>query len=312
MRRYGILLHISSLPSAYGIGDMGPAAHAFAAGLAEAGASVWQFLPLNPTSTFIGNSPYSSASAFAGNPLFISPDLLVSDGYLSRADLETSLRCLPGCGFGPEIGRVDYELVSRHREHILSAAFERNCRRLAQDAAFQAFCRDHDAWVHDHALFVSLKEAHGGVSWVEWPDGLKLRDAEALAQWEDKASMAITREKFIQFLFFSQWMRLRAACNAKGISLLADVPIYVTHDSADVWTNPDYFNLDADMRPITVAGVPPDYFSETGQRWGNPVYCWDAMRRDGFAWWKKRLAHVLCLADAARLDHFRGFCGYWE
>lgn len=311
MRRYGLLLHISSLPSAYGIGDLGPAAYAFIDVLSSAGASVWQFLPLNPTSTFIGNSPYSSPSAFAGNPLLISPELLVRDGFLSYADLESSLDCLPQGG-GTSLSQVDFAAVTEHRSRLLSAAYERNCLSLDTHADFQDFCRDHETWLHDYARFVSLKEAHGGVSWTDWPQALRLRDPEALRDYDHAAARRIQREKFIQYLFFSQWRNLRAACNAAGISLMADVPIYVTHDSADVWANPHLFSLDETMQPLAVSGVPPDYFSVTGQRWGTPLYNWKALANEGFAWWKRRLGHVLLLADTARLDHFRAFSGYWE
>lgn len=312
MRQYGLLLHISSLPSAWGIGDLGPAAHAFVETLAEAGATIWQFLPLNPTSTYIGNSPYSSPSAFAGNPLFISPELLVRDGWLSYADLDSSFSCLPGGRIAVDPARVDYGAVTLHREHLLCAAFERNCHKLDLHEGFQAFLSAHEHWLQDYARFVTLKEAHSGRSWVDWPEALRDRHPSALADWDRQAALPVLREKFIQYLFFSQWQRLREACNEAGISLLADVPIYVTHDSVDVWANPRCFHLDASMRPITVSGVPPDYFSETGQRWGTPVYKWDVMAGDGFSWWKKRLGHTLLLADMARLDHFRGFCGYWE
>lgn len=315
MRRYGLLLHISSLPSAWGIGDIGPAAHAFAVKLARAGASVWQFLPLNPTSTFIGNSPYSSDSAFAGNCLLISPDYLLEDGWISYADLETCQHCLPdslACSLLGDATRVDFNAVSAHRTHLFHALFERNSHTLAHNAAFLCFCREHDFWLHDHARFVSLKKAHKGAAWVEWDKPLKMRDPKALEAWDKDAARDILHEKLCQYLFFSQWMRLKAHCNGMGLSLLADVPIYVTHDSVDVWANPQYFDLDAAMQPLTVSGVPPDYFSKTGQRWGNPVYRWDVMAKDGFAWWKRRLTHVLRMADMARLDHFRGFCAYWE
>ena len=312
MRGFGVLLHIASLPSAWGIGDLGPAAHSFAEGLASAGARLWQFLPLNPTSTFIGNSPYSSPSAFAGNPLFISPELLVRDGWISYADLDGSFACLPGGRVAVDPSRIDYEAVTLHREHILNAAFARACPRLSRHEGFQAFVREHEYWLTDYARFVSIKEAERGRAWTEWPEALKRRDPEALAAWDAKASTAMTRERFIQYLFFSQWAVLREACGRLGLSLLADIPIYVTHDSVDVWANPGYFNLDAGLEPGTVSGVPPDYFSETGQRWGNPIYRWDRLAEDGFGWWKRRLAHTLLLADMARLDHFRGFCGYWE
>ena len=312
VRRYGLLLHISSLPSAYGIGDLGPAAHAFAETLAEAGAALWQFLPLNPTSTSIGNSPYSSPSAFAGNPLFISPEYLVRDGFVSYADLECSCLCLSGEALTPDPSRVDFAAVTAHRTHLLCAAYERNCHTLRGNEDFQNFCREHEYWLHDYARFASLKDKHGGAAWIEWPKELRLRDPQALLAYYAHAFHAIMREKFIQYLFFSQWKSLREACNKAGIALLADVPIYVTHDSADVWANPQFFNLDDTMLPISVSGVPPDYFSETGQRWGTPLYNWELLERDGFSWWKRRLGHTLLVADMARLDHFRGFCGYWE
>lgn len=311
MRRYGLLLHISSLPSAWGIGDLGPAAHAFAENLAGAGASVWQFLPVNPTSTFIGNSPYSSPSAFAGNPLFISPELLVRDDWLSYMDLDDSFLCLPGGKLCAELSQTDFTAVATHREHLLNLAFRHAECRLPEHRDFQCFCREHEYWLHDYARFSSIKQALGGRSWVDWPEGLRLREPGALCAWDAEAAQAMLKEKFVQYLFFSQWKRLRETCIGLGISLLADVPIYVTHDSADVWANPHYFNL-ADGMPVSVSGVPPDYFSETGQRWGTPVYDWAAMRADGFAWWKKRLGHTLLLADMARLDHFRGFCAFWD
>jgi len=312
MRRYGVLLHVSSLPSAWGIGDLGPAAHAFAESLASAGASVWQFLPLNPTSTFIGNSPYSSPSAFAGNPLFISPENLVRDGWLPYMGLDDSFFHLPGGSLCSDPAHVDFEAVTKHREYVLGAAFKRAEHALPEHKDFQDFCREHHYWLHDYARFASIKQARGGCSWVDWPADLKLRDPDALRRWDEQAARDMRREKFIQYLFFSQWRRLRETCAGLGISLLADVPIYVTHDSADVWANPQYFNLDEDMNPLTVSGVPPDYFSETGQRWGSPVYKWDMMEQDGFSWWKERLGHVLVLADMVRLDHFRGFCAYWD
>lgn len=304
-RGTGVLLHISSLPAPYGIGDLGPTAQAFAATLAAAGLGWWQFLPLTPTSEFIGNSPYSSPSAFAGNPLFISPELLCTGGYLCRADLECAR---PEPGRGP----VDYPLAGAHRRALLRAAFERHLPYLPEDLAFQAFCAEHASWLDDYALFAAIKEEQGGASWVEWPEPLKWREAEALARWSGRNRRAILRQKFVQFLFFSQLGALRERCKEYGVRLIGDLPIYVTHDSADVWAAPELFKLDAGGRPISVAGVPPDYFSATGQRWGNPVYDWERMASDGFAWWKKRLRHNLRMADLVRLDHFRGFVGFWE
>ncbi|MDR2160842.1 MAG: 4-alpha-glucanotransferase [Desulfovibrio sp.] len=304
MRAFGILLHISSLPSAFAIGDLGPAAHSFARALGEAGAGFWQFLPINPTSSANGHSPYSSPSAFAGNPLFISPEWLERDAYLPPGETVPS---------PPDTaqGRVDFEAAARCKLQLLAAAFEHSRSRLADHADFLRFCREHGYWLHDYARFVSLKEHHGGKAWTEWPEDMRRRDSAALERWDAHAFLPMQREKFIQYLFFSQWRELRAVCASAGVRLLADVPIYVTLDSADVWASPHLFHLDGDLRPITVSGVPPDYFSATGQRWGNPLYRWDLMEKDDFSWWKQRLSHVLLLADIARLDHFRGFCGYW-
>jgi 4-alpha-glucanotransferase len=227
-------------------------------------------------------------------------------------DLDDSFLHLPGGSLCSDPSQTDFEAVTKHREHLLGAAFKRAEGSLPEHEDFQCFCREHGYWLHDYARFVSIKQARGGQSWVDWPAELKLRDPDALRHWDEQAAWDMQREKFIQYLFFSQWRRLRETCSGLGISLLADVPIYVTHDSADVWANPHYFNLDKDMNPRTVSGVPPDYFSETGQRWGTPVYNWDRMERDGFSWWKQRLGHVLVLADMVRLDHFRGFCAYWD
>lgn len=311
-RCYGLLCHISSLPSAWGIGDLGPEAHAFAHKLAHMGASIWQFLPLNPTSTYIGNSPYSSPSAFAGNPLFISPEYLLRDGYITYSDLDASLSAVPARGLCPDPAKVDFEAVTAHRNKLLADAFEHNRTTLDGNREYADFCRENGVWLRDYARFMSLKAAFDGAAWFTWPAEYARRDPEALEAWDASAALAIEREKFIQFLFFAQWAELRKECAALGVALLADVPIYVTHDSADVWANPGYFNLDENLQPITVSGVPPDYFSTVGQRWGNPVYKWDALQRDDFIWWKQRLGQILKIADIARLDHFRGFCGYWE
>ncbi len=311
MRRFGLLLHISSLPSACGIGDLGPAAHAFVDLLAASGAKVWQFLPTTPTSVFIGNSPYSSPSAFAGNPLFISPEALAADGLVSSADIDCVNCCAPEALHRPA-ERVNFAAVSRHREHLLRATFERNAHRLSDNHDFTAFYRRHEHWLLDYTRFVTLKEEHGGAAWFQWPEAYKRRDPKALERWDAHAAVGILREAFTQYLFFRQWESLRRHCRAAGVTLMGDVPIYVTHDSADVWAAPGFYRLDADLTPVTVAGVPPDYFSETGQRWGNPIYNWDALQRDGFTWWKRRIAHNLLLCDVIRLDHFRGFCGYWE
>jgi 4-alpha-glucanotransferase len=312
MRRYGLLLHISSLPSAWGIGDLGPAAHAFARLLSGIGARVWQFLPLNPTSTYIGNSPYSSPSAFAGNPLFISPELLVQNDDISFSDLEASFEGLTAGSLGSDLTHVDFLAVTAHRQSLLCTAYERNRERLARREDYQQFCRENAYWLDDYARFVSIKQAYGGAPWPRWPTGLAVREHDAMRAWDASNRESLEREKYIQFLFFSQWRSLRHTCAECGLTLLSDIPIYVTHDSADVWSHPGYFRLGADLQPVTVSGVPPDYFSPLGQRWGTPVYNWEALERDDFVWWKQRLGHALGMADMARLDHFRGFCGYWE
>lgn len=309
-RSAGILLHISSLPSPYGIGDLGPSAHSFAYTLAAAQLVYWQFLPLTPTSDFIGNSPYSSPSAFAGNPLFISPDLLCKEGYLSYADLDCLLTAQT-----PEKtadNKADYSWAYKNRQILLNAAFERSQPRLETNNKFNAFCKKHAYWLDDYALFAAIKDQQGGSSWVEWAKPLKWREPKALLAWSAKHFREILRHKFIQFLFFSQLASLRMLCKRYGLKLIGDMPIYVTHDSADVWSAPEFFKLDADGHQLSVSGVPPDYFSATGQRWGNPVYNWERAAEDGFAWWKKRLSHNLLMADLVRLDHFRGFAGFWE
>jgi 4-alpha-glucanotransferase len=322
-RQSGVLLPISSLPSAHGVGDLGPSARAFARLLAGAGQSLWQFLPLGPVSPALGNSPYSSPSAFAGNPLFISPDLMREAGLISYADVDAAhgmavQECeQQGLFFLRDTQNdqgcpVPYDQVARSRKHLLHTAFERNRQTLAADGRFTAFCRAHAHWLDDYARFVTIKEVQDGRAWYVWPEPLKRRDPAALADWDRNEAASLERERFIQYLFSRQWTMLRRLCNDLGIRLIGDAPLYVTHDSADVWANPQYFNLDEDCAPRTVAGVPPDYFSATGQRWGNPVYRWDALARDGFAWWCRRLEHNLLLADYVRLDHFRGFAGYWE
>lgn len=302
-RSSGILLHITSLPSPYGIGDIGPAAHEFLRVLHHAGQTCWQFLPLTPTSTFIGNSPYSSPSAFACNPLLISPEALVNDGFVSWADVDVAH---PG-----DSERVDYARVEEHRTRVLRAAFARNRHRLAVDADYARFVATSSGWLEDYARFVTLKDAHGGALWTRWEDGYARRHPDALARWDAQAAEGMEYVRFEQYLFHRQWRELRREAKRLGVRLVGDAPIYVTYDSADVWANPEYFQLDDAFEPVLVAGVPPDYFSETGQRWGNPVYDWNALRSDGFRWWIGRLQRNFELADVVRIDHFRGFAGYW-
>jgi len=302
-RGCGILLHISSLPSRFGIGDLGPWAYKFADFLAEAGISHWQVLPLNPTSTSNFNCPYSSESAFAGNTLFISPEFLVRDGFIESTYLD------PLPTFPAE--RVDYERVMTYQEIFLFRAnefFKKNQKR----GEFEQFCGEHDYWLEDFAMFMAFKDYFQGRHWQNWPVEVRDRHPEALRSLREKLSEEIARQKFLQFVFFSQWFSLKSYCNRLGIKILGDLPIYVDYDSADVWSHPELFKLDADKQPVFVSGVPPDYFSATGQYWGNPVYNWEVLKQTGYDWWLKRFGHNRKLFDMLRVDHFRGFVSFWE
>lgn len=303
-RTSGILLHISSLPGPFGIGDLGPSAYRFAEFLTRTEQRVWQVLPVGPVG--LGNSPYSSPSTFAGNPLFISPELLVQEGLLTEDDL----RDKPGF---PE-DHVDYERVIPYKRALLEKAFDRfrdaASANLVSD--FEVFSEQHIDWLDDYALFMAIKEARNGESWTEWPLEIIKREPEALLRIRGKLEHRINVHKFWQFLFDRQWQALKSFCNQRAITIFGDLPIYVAHDSADVWGNQQLFFLNERGNPIVVAGVPPDYFSETGQRWGNPIYRWDKMREQGFAWWTQRLSRMFEMVDLLRLDHFRAFEAYWE
>ncbi len=303
-RAAGILLHITSLPSAYPVGDLGPGARAFADFLAEAGQSCWQILPLTPTSSFIGDSPYSSDSAFAGNTLLISPDDMVADGLIEPGDI--------GHIPQPDPVRADYPAAQALKQRLLDTAFVRHGASLDSDPEFTRFRRDNAGWLHDYCLFRALKDSLNGMSWTRWPRELRDRDSQALAERAEALHREADRHAFGQYVFHRQWTRLRAELARRDILVIGDAPIYVTQDSADVWANPGLFKLGPDREPTVVAGVPPDYFSATGQRWGNPVYDWPEHQRTGFAWWARRLGHCFALYDFVRLDHFRGFAGYWE
>jgi 4-alpha-glucanotransferase len=302
-RGSGILLHITSLPSPYGIGDFGGGAYRFVDFLYEAGQCFWQFLPLGPTCGIFGNSPYSSFSTFAGNPLLISPERLVEDGLLSRSDIKT--------GRFPN-KKVDYKRVSEYKNRMLHTAYKRNKESLINDYEFKRFCDEHSYWLDDYCLFISLKRHFNGIEWGRWPKELRDRDENALVSWRERLKDDIIKEMFFQFVFFNQWNRLRSYCEEKNIQVIGDVPIYVNYDSADVWANSDLFKLDGEKQPVSVAGVPPDYFSSTGQLWGHPVYNWNLLRETGYSWWIKRLEHNIKLFHMFRLDHFRGFVAYWE
>ena len=301
-RSSGVLLHPTSLPGRFGIGDLGPSAVAFIDLIASAGQRIWQVLPLGPTG--YGDSPYQSFSAFAGNPLLISLDLLVEDGLLDRS--ETG-------GDQPPSGRVDYESVMAHRRALWPRVLDRfDASHAALGDRFDRFCTAEARWLDDFALFMAIKDAHGQVAWIEWEQDIAARDPSAVARWSTRLAREIRLYKLTQFLFFEQWARLRAHCRRRSIDVLGDLPIFVAHDSADVWARRELFRLGADGRPAVVAGVPPDYFSATGQLWGNPHYDWERIAASGYAWWIDRVRAMLTLVDRIRFDHFRGFVASWE
>ncbi|KMP11265.1 4-alpha-glucanotransferase [Candidatus Nitromaritima sp. SCGC AAA799-C22] len=300
-RKSGLLLHISSLPSAYGIGDLGASAYQFAKFLQESRQNVWQILPLNPTT--LGNSPYYSPSAFAFNPYFISPELMVRDGLI----LESELYPIPN--FPGE--RVDYPSVIEYKNKLFKRGFAR-FKDAGPDDEYDRFCRENCHWLQDYALFTALKSHFSDSMWCDWPGDIKNREADALQTYSYELQSSVEEEKFLQFIFFRQWTSLKEFCGEKGIAIFGDVPIYTTFDSADLWAHPRIFKLDQDKKPYVVAGVPPDYFSETGQLWGNPVYNWDALKEKRFDWWVRRIKHNLRCFDLLRIDHFRGLVSAWE
>jgi 4-alpha-glucanotransferase len=303
-RSSGILCHISSLPSAYGIGDCGPEACRFADLLHRSRQRYWQVLPLNPVDAALGHSPYSSCSAFGANTLLISPELLYRGGLLTRQDLEACR--LPGAG------NVPFEEVHDRKAWMIARAYAAYKRQWFKSRAFDDFCAAERAWLDDHALFVVIKRRMQHAGWFEWPVELRDRHPRALEVIQGELAEELRQEKFAQFVFYHQWHGLKRHCRRRGIGLVGDIPIYVNYDSMDVWRAPGFFKLDKDRRPVVVAGVPPDYFSKDGQRWGNPVYNWDALKKDGFSWWIERLRHELKLFDLVRIDHFRGFAQCWE
>jgi 4-alpha-glucanotransferase len=297
------LLHPTSLPGPFGIGDLGPAALVWVDALARARQTWWQVLPLGPTG--YEDSPYQAFSAFAGNPYLISPELLVQDGLLQQADLA-------GPDFPAE--RVEYGPVIEFKVKLLARAWQhyRADRAHPLRQPYEAFCAEQACWLDDYGLFRALKDAYDGASWLTWPEEFIRREPRALAQARARLSYSIGLHKFGQFLFFRQWQGVRAYAYDKGIRLIGDIPIFVSGDSADVWANPKLFQLDEEHHPRVVAGVPPDYFSATGQLWGNPLYDWEVLQRTKFAWWVARIRATLRLVDLIRLDHFRGFEAYWE
>jgi 4-alpha-glucanotransferase len=302
-RTSGLLLHPTSLPGPSGIGDLGAPALEFVEFLAAARQGLWQVLPLGPTG--YGDSPYQCLSAFAGNPLLISLDCLRDEGFLDEADLEAP--AFPA-------GVVDYEAVKGFKLPLLNKAAERFDAEAtpAQRAQLEAFCAREAAWLDDYAIFASLKRENGGIAWNRWPEAEGVRESAALEAARERLAKPIRARQFWQWQFFRQWHALRARCHELGVRVMGDIPIFVAHDSADVWAHPELFHLAADGSPALVAGVPPDYFSATGQLWGNPLYRWDVLARTGYRWWIDRFRASLGLLDLVRLDHFRGFEAYWE
>lgn len=306
-RAAGILLHPTSLPGRYGIGDLGDHAYRFVDFLKSAQMNLWQVLPLGPTG--YGDSPYQCFSAFAGNPLVISPDKLLEDGLLSPSDLKD----VPA--FNPV--EIDFGWVIGYKTDLLKKAFanfQKNEEKLSKEylKAWKKFCKDNAEWLDDYALFMSVKSHHGGVTWTQWSKDIAHRTPKAIKDWTKKLADEIEYQKFIQFNFFHQWLKLKHYANENGVKIVGDLPIFIAYDSADTWANRELFSVDQDGKLLTCAGVPPDYFSPTGQLWGNPLYNWDKMEEDDFKWWRSRFSSLFEIMDIVRIDHFRGFEAFWE
>lgn len=307
-RSSGILMHPTSLPGQWGVGDLGAAAYQFVDFLVAAGQRYWQILPLMPIG--LGNSPYQSPSSFAGNPLLISPDRLLDAGLLEQSDLYDE-HGAPLHEFPAD--RVDYPNVIAWKAALLERAFKHYLANPAPvQEAFARFRTEHSAWLDDFALFMAIREHLGGAPLNEWPPDVRKRRAATLQKLRKDLAPRIEFYAFTQYLFFEQWYALRRYANQHGVQIIGDAPIFVAYDSADVWANPDIFFLDKNGLPTVVAGVPPDYFSEDGQLWGNPLYRWDRLAKQNYAWWVTRVRHTLSMVDLLRLDHFRGFEAYWE
>lgn len=307
-RLSGVLLHPTSLPNGYGIGDLGDSAYRFVDFLKESDQSVWQILPLGPTGA--GNSPYLAYSALAGNPLLISVEILHGDGLITQQDLEHLRNTFKS--HSPT--RVDYDLVIKTKYPILRKAFktfqEKAEEKYRQE--FKNFCATHRDWLEDYSLYMALKNYYQDKPWYDWDVDIAKRKPEAIKQWQEKLAEEMLFHQFLQFSFFRQWQHLKKYANERKVYIFGDIPIYVSHDSVDVWANQSLFCLDEKTGEATaMAGVPPDYFSETGQLWGNPVYNWDKLKETNFAWWVKRIKGMLEYVDVMRIDHFRGFEAYW-
>lgn len=302
-RQSGVLMHISSLPGKYGIGSFGQSAYDFVDFLVRTKQRYWQILPLGTTS--YGDSPYQSFSAFAGNTYFIDFDILIEEGLLDEADVK-------GADFGDDPRKVDYAKIFDARRPIMEKAVARFLK--ADDLSdYESFVEQNAAWLEVFAEYMAIKEHFDNLAWTEWPDeAIRRREAASLASYREKLADKLTYHRVTQYLFFKQWLRLKAYANEHHIEIVGDMPIYVAADSADVWAQPHFFKTDAVGKPTCVAGCPPDEFSETGQLWGNPIYDWEAMDKDGYAWWIERLRESFKIYDIVRIDHFRGFESYWE
>ncbi len=303
-RSSGILLHPTSLPSRFGIGELGLEAYKFIDFLVASSQQLWQVLPLGPTG--YGNSPYASFSALAGNPLLISMEQLQEQGWLTQDDF-ANLPDFPA-------HYVDFDRVIQTKMPLLQKAYDNFKAKASpiQEKEFIAFCELKASWLDDYALFMAIREAHNGASWHHWERGIATSQPNVKAEWRDRLKNEILFHKYLQFEYFRQWTRLKQYANAEGIQIIGDIPIYVAHDSADVWAHPEIFCLDEETgEPSLMAGVPPDYFSETGQLWGNPVYQWEKLQKDNFSWWIERFEFLLDYVDIVRIDHFRGFEAYW-
>ena len=300
-RSSGILMPLYSLPSPYGIGTMGRCAYEFVDFLAASGQKYWQLLPLGHTDH--GNSPYSSPSSFAGNPFLIDLDMLIEDGLIALSDVD-------GVNWGEDPETVDYPAIRGHRMTVLRTAFNNCGERFAEER--DSFYNENRRWLSDYALFMALKDRFGGSPWFSWPDDIRRRDPDAVERCSRYLKTEIDFYVFVQFLFFRQWDMLQSYAHGKGISFIGDLPIYVAMDSADLWSEPWFFQLDGDLQPLALSGAPPDGFSPDGQLWGNPLYDYDKMRDDGFGWWIRRMEGAWRLYDVVRIDHFRGFESYWS
>lgn len=301
MRKSGILLPISSLPSSHGIGAFSESAFKFIDFLKSAGQTYWQILPLGPTG--YGDSPYQSFSSFAGNPYFIDLDQLVAKGYITQLDIETF-------DFGQTSSCVDYGKLYAGRFKLLAKAFEKS--QITMDEGFKSFVDSNSQWLEDYALYRALKDHFESRPWSQWPDDIKMRHRDALIEYKEKLGNQIEFYEFIQYMFDEQWREVKAYANNKGIKIIGDLPIYVAYDSADAWANPDLFRFNFELEPVVVAGCPPDAFSMDGQLWGNPIYDWENHKKQGYSWWIKRLNYSFKLYDTVRIDHFRGFDEFYE